>query len=1024
MVYQFKPISGVANGGAASPAPAASPYPFQAVSGIGRQVAPYTQFSPTYDAPIPKSSGTSTYDGPVWWQTALGSLGAIGSTLTDGMNNNLKAAKQTFQNGGSFWDGMWAGSKAQLSGYGDLFGKAWDDQVQAWQDVPEHGLSLAATPLGFLNGLTQNAAHGSDFLNTGGIENPWVAGIGGFGIDVAVDPLTYLTFGGASVTKAGNLARIAEATSVAGEAGLKTTGKLTVAAVPRAIENHWYDWAIDAGKTPAQARKIATEESRIAAERIETAGKNARYTAQNDAVSFDVPFTNFSGGIARKPSALRIESPKLGQQGAGAISRLATQLGMDAETTAKFVQNAVGKTNLEDVTLQEFRHIQDELGRYTTHAENSMLKAPFSQSADELARVKSPLDTFSFQKFVPDAGGTSRWGAAALERVRAFNPRYVGNRQSGALVNDAGNAIQDAMGAARASTGKLFDQRSKLVQEVTQNLTTKEKKALEYTLEDDFAKGFDLSDVDMDKVNAAAFRLKSEFTEMQNAERAAGVLDSSRSAYAPHIINRDSDTIDNVLQKYADDPELQKLAQVSADSGFNRNRRSFQTLAQLDNYLADLGDQIAKEADPTKLAALQTKFDEVGNLFDRDPFTAYQKRLGKSFKVREMGELYKQLGRDGLIIEKDTAHISATERALFQRVSGSEARALNIPEGSYMHKEVLKALTEANKIFNNEGLNKFVENATAITNIWKGVTTTPRPVHHINNLIGNIFNNGLAGVGLKDYKRAAGTVKRMMRNKLKQEDLDLVERAFKSGIFGQSHSDEYRRLFQGQTASKLRKLENFTQNNKVTAFMRKWMGDTTDEWSRLAHFISVERKTGSSKMAAASVRKYLFNYGEQTSADRFARLLVPFWTWTKNNIPLQISNLMKQPRYYQAYLRLQDASFDMNGEDRNDQEGFIRDSYFMTPWNSLRNPRAPITDLNNLDGAQAIAKFASSSASPLLRIPVEYGLQRQLFNDKPITNKAEYALQQMPIFNDFYKLGTGQNSIMDFLLGRELEANR
>lgn len=1023
MAYQFKPISGVANGGAASPAPAASPYPFQAVSGIGRQVAPYTQFSPTYDAPLPK--GSSTYDGPVWWQTALGSLGSIGGTLTDGMNNNIKAAKQTFQNGGSFWDGMWAGSKAQLSGYGDLFSKGWDAQVDAWQNVPEHGMSLAAMPgWGFLNGLSENAARGSNVLNTAGVNNPWVAGIGGFGIDVAVDPLTYLTFGGSSVSKASNLARIAEATSVAGETGLKTTGKIAVSEIPKAVDNYWYNWAIDAGKTEAQARKIATEEAVIAANRIETAGKNARYTAQNDLISMDVPFTNFSGGIMRKPNALHIESGKIGQQGVGALNRLFTPLGMDAETAAKFVQKSVGKTNVEDVTLQEFRHIQDELGRYATHAESSMLRSPFSQSAEELARVKSPLDTFAFQKFVPDAGGTSRWGAAALDRVRAFNPRYVGSSASGSIVNDAGNAIQDTMGMRRALTSKTFDQRIKELAPDVGGLTEKEQKAVTYTLEDHFPKNFNASDVDMTKVNTAAAALRPEYQNMMQAERGVGALDTSVANYAPHIINKTDEQVQSILQKYADDPELQKLTEMSAGNSFNRSRKSFKTMAALDNYLADIGDQIAKEADPTKLAALQTKFDEVGSLFERDPFKAYQMRLAKHFKTVEMGKLYQQLGKDGLIIEKDTAHLSATERSLFQHVTGSEARALNIPDGSYMHKDVLKALTEANKIFNNEGLNKFVENATAITNIWRGVTTTIRPVHHVNNLVGNIFNNSLAGVGVKDYGRATGTINRIWKGKPKQEDLDLMERAFKSGIFGQSHSDEYRRLFQGQTASKLRKLEDFTQNNRVTAFMRKWLGDKTDEWSRLAHYISVERKTGSSKMAAASVRKYLFNYGEQTSADRFTRLFVPFWTWTKNNIPLQITNLMKQPRYYQAYLRLQDASFDMNGEDRNSQESFVRDSYFMTPWDTLRNPRAPITDLNNLDGPQAIAKFAASSASPLLRIPVEYGIQRQLFNDKPITNKAEYALQQLPIFNDIYKLGTGQNSIIDFLLGRELEANR
>lgn len=353
-----------------------------------------------------------------------------------------------------------------------------------------------------------------------------------------------------------------------------------------------------------------------------------------------------------------------------------------------------------------------------------------------------------------------------------------------------------------------------------------------------------------------------------------------------------------------------------------------------------------------------------------------------------------------------------------------------------MNKEVKNALLEVERIFTSDGLTPFVNNLTSVTNIWKALTTVFRPVHHVNNVIGNIFNSGMAGVELKAYKNATGTLNRMFRGKPKQEDIDLMREAIESGIFGHSHSNEFRRLFNGQSASVLRKTERMVVDNAYASFMRRWLGDTTDNWSRLSMFISAKGKTGSTQMAADTVRKYLFNYGEQTAADRVTRLLVPFWMWTKNNLPLQIEQMLQQPRYASTYLKLQDASYEAHGDKRTDQEDYIAEGYFETPWGTLRNPRAPVADLTNISSPSKALTFGASSLTPMLRVPLELAANKQFFSGKTIDRQrnttgewdmaalGKYGIGQVSSANDIYNLFSGKTNILDTIFGRELSMDK
>jgi hypothetical protein len=132
-------------------------------------------------------------------------------------------------------------------------------------------------------------------------------------------------------------------------------------------------------------------------------------------------------------------------------------------------------------------------------------------------------------------------------------------------------------------------------------------------------------------------------------------------------------------------------------------------------------------------------------------------------------------------------------------------------------------------------------------------------------------------------------------------------------------------------------------------------------------------------MAATSVRKRLFNYNELTAADKLMKTIIPFWNWTKNNIPLQLTTLLRQPRYAQNYERIRQQTLGDTQEDPN-APNWLLQNYMKTGENEFYNPRVPIQDLGTITDLDRIMGMQH----PLLKIPQELAANRQYFNAKPI----------------------------------------
>jgi hypothetical protein len=185
-------------------------------------------------------------------------------------------------------------------------------------------------------------------------------------------------------------------------------------------------------------------------------------------------------------------------------------------------------------------------------------------------------------------------------------------------------------------------------------------------------------------------------------------------------------------------------------------------------------------------------------------------------------------------------------------------------------------------------------------------------------------------------------------------------------------------------------------------------------------------QTGSTDKAAALVRKYLFNYTERSHGDTFARAAMPFWMWTKNNLPLQIQGMMQQPRFYSTYAKIKDTfNEDVEG---GKNKPYTTDNYLHVPGTDIGLPlrSLPMNDLGNTFGTGAGDTLRSGLGmlAPPFKAPFELGLNRQLFNNAPIMYEGEeekglgkYLLNQTGVLGKAANIADGEGNTLFDILG-------
>jgi hypothetical protein len=244
------------------------------------------------------------------------------------------------------------------------------------------------------------------------------------------------------------------------------------------------------------------------------------------------------------------------------------------------------------------------------------------------------------------------------------------------------------------------------------------------------------------------------------------------------------------------------------------------------------------------------------------------------------------------------------------------------------------------------GMEVFKSNtATFLNAYWKGAATVARPTFHLRNLVGAVWNNQIADVGAREYL-ALGSHPTRFLNKLRQYNSidqamatlpDHLKPAFewmlKEGVLDTTFAREFRRVSAGRSW----KLTPFGKAEDMVDFAPFRAGGVAMEsieiQARAAVFyryFDPNNPVDSAALAKQMVHAVHFNYQDLTQVERSIKRLVPFFVWTRRNIPLQLQVLLERPG---IAMRYQHLAYAVEGQWGQDVEAdLFPESQYQTGW--------------------------------------------------------------------------------------------
>ena len=172
----------------------------------------------------------------------------------------------------------------------------------------------------------------------------------------------------------------------------------------------------------------------------------------------------------------------------------------------------------------------------------------------------------------------------------------------------------------------------------------------------------------------------------------------------------------------------------------------------------------------------------------------------------------------------------------------------------------------------------------------------------------------------------------------------------------------------------------------------------TEQNARGALFIQSMMDGMTGEEAANNVKKYLFDYSELTDFEKnVMRNIIPFYTWMRKNLPLQMESLLRNPAKYanvaKAHSELGGLSESIFGDDPPTPDYFTEQLAVRFPVNignqpTYLMPDLPYMDFETAEGLLDYDKWIGMS-HPFIRLGLEQWRNKKSLTGAPIADASK-----------------------------------
>jgi len=484
-----------------------------------------------------------------------------------------------------------------------------------------------------------------------------------------------------------------------------------------------------------------------------------------------------------------------------------------------------------------------------------------------------------------------------------------------------------------------------------------------------------------DKIKKAADIIAKRFSDLREGLVKRGVDIGYLENYVPYLYKDEfgkefAENLKNISQKF-EKVAGEKTVNVG---GLSRKKEFFEYPRTLFNTVEQ---------------AQQAGFKINKNIFDA--LDAYE--AGAS-RIHAFMDLVDKVKNQAVDLTKEGA-----------KIPEGFVKGTGLLEKYALPKDTARYLGNFQKLFfDNAEMRTFLKYYDKALGWWKTMATVESPGFHIRNFLSNLFNSWLGGnQDIRNYFDAMKIIKNPTAEVVtnageKVTGERILEEAAKRNVLGkgwfgyagelgtdrlaQRMMPTYKKVLQG--------VNPLSTQSYAAKFGRKF-GASVEEYSRLAHFIDVFKKTGDFDKAAEETFKFLFDYSELTPFwKNVMNRVMPFGTWLRKNTALQFEQLLKQPAKYAVIPEFKKFAESFSENEKPDE------TYLPEYLKKEIAIRMPLKDENGnfyyarLDlpylGISDITDWRTlfSSLSPAIRIPIELFAGKQIYTGKDIEKYPGY----------------------------------